>query len=129
MSGIQVVFNKFFENCNYLIYLNFYWILGNPDADNDTNFPPRRSSRLRNQQANKSQETDKSNTEETKEWTFDKLKDYDPDTDRYLVQWTNYGPEHDSWQPPCDVPYNAVRSLHKRKKWRVPAYKPGKYLD
>ena len=102
-----------------------------PDNNMDTNSqqPVRRSRRLRSKQTNLATQATNPNEGTTKEWTFDRLEDYDPETNKYLVRWTNYGPEHDSWQPVCDVPYIAVRSLHKRKKWRIPSYKPNYYLD
>ena len=46
-----------------------------------------------------------------------------------LVHWSNFGPEHDSYQAPSDVPYNAIRRFHQRQKAAVPEYVPGRYFD
>ena len=89
-------------------------------------YETRRSKRLRNKRAEKEPEV--TSTKDT-EWAFEKLIDYDPESDTYRVRWTNYGPEDDTWQPPSDIPYNSVRSLHKRKKLAIPEYQPGRYLD
>ena len=64
-----------------------------------------------------------------KPYAFDRLIDYDKESDLYRVRWTNYSPEDDTWESPSNVPYNAVRSLHHRKRWKLPEYKADRYLD
>ena len=102
-----------------------------PDSDPEERFIPRRSIRV--QARSHQQETDAGDAtrpnQDSTEYAFDKLIDYDSELDKYLVRWTKYGPEHDTWQSPSDVPYNAVRSLHQRKRWKIPAYVPNRYID
>ena len=64
-----------------------------------------------------------------KPYAFDRLIDYDKESDLFRVRWTNYSPEYDTWESPSNVPYNAFRSLYNRKRWKVPKYKADRYLD
>ena len=93
----------------------------NSSTKHPTDVPPRTPQ--------SSTEQSSSDVDNTKEWAFERLIDYDSTSDKYLVRWSNYGPEHDSYQPPSDIPYNAVRRFHQRKKTTIPEYIPGRYLD
>ena len=92
--------------------------------------PTRRSQRLRKQKnATQSSQTVPMVKPAANPFAFDQLVDLDEDSDTYRVRWTNYTPDDDTWEPPANLPYNAVRNFHKRKRWRIPAYIPGRYID